>query len=137
MLRKIIGEIVCAFAPVDQEMALAHPVADPVKTHIHGFGATLFDGVVCDTGGAGIVGLDGGCRLWMSHVAEGVAEHGGLFSIEEEGTKFGLGGRGEDGGHDGGVDVDGAVVGRGSVVGKRCFVRCRELVAEEEDAAGA
>jgi hypothetical protein len=86
---------------------------------------------------AGVVGLDAGCQLCMSHVSEGIAEHN-LFSIEEQkGTNFGLGGGGKDGGHDGGVDVDGAVVGRQDGVGKRSFVWWREFVAEEEDAAGA
>jgi hypothetical protein len=77
-----------------QKMSLSHPVADPVKTHDHRFGATLLYYVVCDSGGADIVGLDVRCRLWMSHVSEGVAEHGGLFPIEEEGTNFSIGGRG-------------------------------------------
>jgi hypothetical protein len=62
-----------------------------------------------------------------------------LFSIEEEGTNFGLVGGGKDGGYDGRVHVDGTVVvgrrGRGG--GKRSFVWWREFVAVEEDAAGA
>ena len=93
MFCEIIGEIVCAFSPMYQKVSLAHPVSDPVKTHIHCFGSTLFHCIVCDSGGAGIVSLDRCCRLWMPHVAEGVAEHDGLFAVEEKGTYFGFGGR--------------------------------------------
>ena len=50
-------------------MPLANPVADPIKMHVQCFGSALFDCVVCDAGGAGIVGLDGGGGLRMAHVA--------------------------------------------------------------------
>ena len=73
-------------------MSLAYPVADPVKAHIHSFGATLFYGVVGDSGGAGVVSLDGRCCLGMSHVSESVAEHGGFLSVVEKGTSFGFSG---------------------------------------------
>ena len=33
MFCKIICEIVCAFSPMYQKVSLAHPGADPVKTH--------------------------------------------------------------------------------------------------------
>ena len=83
MFRKVVGEIVRAFSTVDEKLALANSVTNPIKTHIHCFGASLFYGVVCDAGGAGVVGLDGGCCLRVSHVAERVAEHGDLLSVKE------------------------------------------------------
>ena len=111
MLCEIIREIVGAFAPVDKKLALAYAVTYPIKTHVHGFGSSLFDGFVGDTGGTGVVGLDR-CRcLWMSHVSQRVAQHGGFLPVVEKGCEFGFGGGGKDSGDNGGVDVDGAIGG--------------------------
>jgi hypothetical protein len=33
---------------VDDELALAYAVADPVEAHVNGFGALLVDGVIGD-----------------------------------------------------------------------------------------
>ena len=123
MFGEVISEVVGAFAPVDEKLSLGDTVADPIKTHIHCFGSTLFDGVVADAGGAGVVRLDGSSGLRVAHVGEGGAEHGGFLTVLEERTEFSFGGGGEDGGHDGGVDVDGTVGrwrsggGRGSSIG--------------------
>ena len=43
----IVGQIGYAWLPVDEELATAGAVADPVETHVDGFGALMFDGVVC------------------------------------------------------------------------------------------
>jgi len=62
MFGEVIGKIVFALGPVDEELALADAIADPVKAHVDGFGPALFDGVVGNAGGTGIVGIDpGGC----------------------------------------------------------------------------
>ena len=79
----IVGKILGAFAPVDEEMALADTIAYPIEAHIHGFGASLFDCVVANAGGACIVGLDGSGWLWVSHVVEDCSEHGSLLSVVE------------------------------------------------------
>ena len=49
---EVIGQIVFSTGPVDEEFAFADTIFDPVKTHVDGFGAPLFDGVVGDAGGA-------------------------------------------------------------------------------------
>ena len=36
---------------MDNELALANAVADPVKEHVNGFGSLLFNGVVDDAFG--------------------------------------------------------------------------------------
>lgn len=109
MLGEIIGEIVGSTFPVDEELALLDAILYPVKTHVHSFGSALFDGVVGYSCGAGIVGLQGRGWLGMTHVIEGRAEHGGFFAVVEECSKFGFGGGGKDGSHNGGVDVDSTI----------------------------
>jgi hypothetical protein len=60
MFGKVVGSVGDAAAPVDHELALADAVADPLKTHVHGFGSFLFDRVVGDAGGSAVVGDDRG-----------------------------------------------------------------------------
>ena len=43
----IVGQIGYAWLPVDEELAAAGVVPDPVEAHVNGFGALLFDGVIC------------------------------------------------------------------------------------------
>ncbi len=57
MLGVIIGKIVCSGPPVDQELPLAGPVLDPVESHVDGLGSFLFDGVVGESLGSGVIDL--------------------------------------------------------------------------------
>jgi hypothetical protein len=68
VLGKVVGEIVFTGTPVNDELALLDSVADLVKAHVYGFGATLFDRFIGDTSGACIVGLDGCGSLKMSYL---------------------------------------------------------------------
>ena len=137
MFGEVVGQVVCAFSPMDEKMSLFDAIANPVETHIHGFGSALFDSFVANASCAGIVGLDG-CRwLWMPHVFKGGAEHCSFFAVEEESAKFGFGGGGEDGGHHGGMNVNCAVGGRRSGVGIGGTEGIGEWVAEEEKTAWA
>ena len=43
----IVSHIDYAWLPVDKELAAAGAVADPAETNVDGFGALLFDGVIC------------------------------------------------------------------------------------------
>ena len=83
VFRVVVCKILGALAPMDEEMALADAVSDPIEAHVHGFGSSLFDGVVADAGGAGVVGLDGSGWLWVMHVFEDGSEHGCLLGIVE------------------------------------------------------
>ena len=42
----IVVQIGYTWLPVDEELAAAGAVADPVEAHADGFGALLFDGVI-------------------------------------------------------------------------------------------
>jgi len=58
--RVMLGEVVCIVvrcgAPLYDEVALFYSVSDPVETHVHCLGASLFDGVIGDAGGGVVVG---------------------------------------------------------------------------------
>jgi hypothetical protein len=45
--RMVFCEIICqiskTWAPVNFELALFHPIFDPIKAHVHGFCAFLFE----------------------------------------------------------------------------------------------
>ena len=46
MFRVIAGHISYVWLPVNEELAAAGAVADPVEARVDGFGALLFDGVI-------------------------------------------------------------------------------------------
>jgi hypothetical protein len=73
MLGEVIGSIVEAFAPVNEELTSFDAIFYPVKVHVNCFGSMLFDIVVGDTGGNGIAGLDWGSQLWVAHFSESSA----------------------------------------------------------------
>jgi hypothetical protein len=95
MFGKVVGSVGDAAAPVDNELALADAVADPIKTHVHGFGSFLFDRVVGDAGGSAVVGDDRGCSLGMSEFFESDALRDGFLAIVVEASHFGFGCAGE------------------------------------------
>ena len=67
MFREIVGQVGVAWSPEYIEMTLFDAVADPVESHVDGFGSALFDRVVGDPACGGIVGLHWCCRLWPVH----------------------------------------------------------------------
>jgi hypothetical protein len=81
---------------VDDKVALCHSIPDPVKSHVNGFGAALFDGAISNACGTGIIGLNGGRRLRVAEIMEGSTERSSLFAIVKKGTKFGFSGRGDN-----------------------------------------
>ncbi len=67
MLGEVIRQVGGSRFPKDVELTLSYTILYPVETHVHGFGAFLLNFAVHDAVGGGIVDLDGGCRLGMSH----------------------------------------------------------------------
>ena len=60
MLGEIVGVVVAAASPVDEEFAVVDAIFDPIKAHVYSLDTALFDGVVGNAGGTGVVGLDWG-----------------------------------------------------------------------------
>jgi hypothetical protein len=137
VLGEVVGQIVGTLAPVDVEVALSDPVANPVEPHVHGFGSALFDSAIGNAGSARVVRLDWGGRLGVSHVLEGGPKPSGVLTIVEKCPKFGLGRRGDhnfqDRTGDMDISVDGGRCGLG--IQRGCMVgRAR---AHEEITTGA
>jgi hypothetical protein len=95
MFGKVVGSVGDAAAPIDNELALADAVADPIETHVHGFGPFLFDRVVGNAGGSAVVGDDRGRWLEMSELFESDVLRNGFFAIVVEASHFGFGSAGE------------------------------------------
>jgi hypothetical protein len=83
MFSGVISKIGIAGFPVDMELVLANAIAEPVKTHVHCFGAALDDSVSEYAGGTLVVKLDGGRALWVAHFLESGAHGDGVFGINE------------------------------------------------------
>ena len=65
----VFGEVISAiqfgFAPIHVILALSDAIADPIEAHIDGFGPLLFDGVIGEASGGGVVGFDGSGWLYV------------------------------------------------------------------------
>jgi hypothetical protein len=92
VLSVITALVIRAWAPVDKKLSLIAAVANPIKTHFHCAGSALFEGVISDSGGCGVVGFDWCWRLWMTKVFKCGAKDSGFLSVDEESTNFGSGG---------------------------------------------
>ena len=112
VLREVIAHVDLARAPINVELTLLDAVADPVEAHIHGFGSTLLDVVVADSGGARIVNLDRGGWLGPAQFLEGRADGAGVLGIVVDGADFSLCGGSHDISQDVADNVDDAIVGR-------------------------
>ena len=68
VLGEIVGEVVYALPPGDNDVSRFDLVSDPVVAHVESLGALLRDGLVGYTGSDGAVGLYLCGRLWETHV---------------------------------------------------------------------
>ena len=66
MFGVVITHIVGARLPIDKELSLEYPIADPVESHVRCAGSALFDGVVGNARGCRVVSFYWCHRLWMS-----------------------------------------------------------------------
>ena len=96
----VSSQISLSWGPIDLELALGDAVAEPVKAHVNGFGSILLDGVVEDTIGSAVVGLDRGRMLPESQFNESDSVGDCHTGIEVASTEFGFSGIGEDVLHD-------------------------------------
>ena len=96
MLCVVVGTVLFAWLPKDLELSLADAVSDPIKSHIHGFGAFLFDRVICYSHGCAVISNHGGGRRGMSEFFEGYAFGDSLLAVQEEASQFGFSCAGED-----------------------------------------
>mmetsp|Transcript_45299 Transcript_45299/g.45853 ORF Transcript_45299/g.45853 Transcript_45299/m.45853 type:complete len:94 (-) Transcript_45299:150-431(-) len=87
VLDEIVGLVVTSWLPVHAELALLHPIANPVESHVHGLGLLCFDCVVGDSFGCGVVRCHwSGTVLNMSHLCQRVSDCVAFLSVSEEAT---------------------------------------------------
>ena len=100
MLGEVVGEVVAAFAPMDDVLVLDDAVFDPIKTHVHGFGAALLDCVIDDAQCARIVSLYWRGSLRVSKFEQCDTERRCIFCVMKKRAGFGFSGRGQNRSHD-------------------------------------
>ena len=75
--RMVFGEGIRAvefgLAPINGKLPLLDTTANPIKTHVDGLGALLFDFVVGESFGSSVVGFQGSRWLWMTEFGEAYA----------------------------------------------------------------
>ena len=59
MFGAVVSPVEVARGPVEVALALGVAAAEPVETHVHGLGLLGDDGLVGDSDGGGVVGLEG------------------------------------------------------------------------------
>ena len=129
-LREEISEVVGALAPCDGELTLTDAVADPMKTHVDGFGAVEFDAIIGHADGAGVVAEDVRGGLWVAESDGDCSEPGANASEHIQAGVLTLSNRSDNDVKNAAVDVDGAVdVGR--------FVGVAKVGDAAGDASGA
>jgi hypothetical protein len=74
MFGKVIREIVGSWLPVKVENFVRNFVTEPAKIHVNDAGSFLFDGVVKDTIGGAVVGLERCCRLGVTAISASATE---------------------------------------------------------------
>ena len=67
MFRRIIGKVFLSWGIVESEEVLGFSIKKPKVAHFHCAGALAFDGVVHYPHCGGVVDVDGGERLVVSH----------------------------------------------------------------------
>ena len=90
MFREVIGLVGSSWFPVDEKLALADSVADPIETHIHSFGTFLFDIIGGDTYCSGVVGLERCRRLRMPQFFQRNSQWDRGLAVVEERSQFGF-----------------------------------------------
>ena len=77
-------------------MLLANAIADPVKAHVNALRSLDLECVSCEPHSAFVVALDFRSGLRMAEGDEYGARPFRVLAVDEEGSIFGLSGRGDD-----------------------------------------
>ncbi len=88
---EIVGEIGFSGCPENLEVSLFDAITYPVESHVDGPGALLVDGIVGDSAGGRVVGLNGCGVLCVAHLVECSAKDFAFFCVDEEACDFGFG----------------------------------------------
>ena len=70
MLGKVVSLVEASLPPVDVVLTLSDAVAYPIKAHVHGFGASLFDVISGYSDSGAVVTFNWCCWLWVTEFFE-------------------------------------------------------------------
>jgi hypothetical protein len=87
MLSEVIDQIGYSGFPVDNDLSLVNPIADPLETHVHDFGSALLNSIDGYAFSIFVVCLDGSGRLRMTDFFGCDADTAGILRDVEQGTK--------------------------------------------------
>ncbi len=96
--------------PENVELSLPGVVTNPIKVHINGLGAFLFDHVIDDATCCTVICLEQGCWLGVPLFIQCCANGACSLGIKEECTEFCFSSTGNNLLHDLAQDVDGTII---------------------------
>ena len=112
MFGEVVGQVFDALLPVNFKLLLCHAIAEPVESHIPGFGATLAHVGSGELKSSRVISFDGCWWLGMIECDEGVAEWNCSLAIVEDAERLRLGSGCNNWLDAGTLSEDRAIVGR-------------------------
>jgi len=131
MFGKVVGAAQNALALKNVKLLLADVVANPIKLHVHCFGALLLDCVIGNANECGVVGLQRCRRLRVTKFVESDANRTRFLGIVEDTSHFGFRSTGKNFAHNLAGDVNGTIARRWQVGRCWCKVGVWEGAAQE------
>jgi hypothetical protein len=116
VLALVICKVFLSRVPLIRIHTLCILLACPKLSHFHLPRTLPFDGVVCDSNRCGVIAMDRGFRLRMSHFGEGEPKNTACLTIVVQCPQFGFGGGRDDKSQNCGAYVESPVQPNGLVV---------------------
>jgi hypothetical protein len=88
----VVGQVFLSGVPLNIICILCYLVAHPKVSYFHQTRSPAFDGIVCNVYCHRIVTMYLRLQLGVALIFEGELKYHALFTIQEEGAKFGFGG---------------------------------------------
>ena len=85
---EIIRQVLKAWAPVNFELALFHPILDPIKAHVDCLGSFLFDCFVHDVVCSGVIRSQRRWGLCVAQLGECDSERGATLGVVKARSNF-------------------------------------------------
>ena len=96
VLGPVVAVVAFAWAPIKTELPLALSTPEPVEVHVDRLCGVRNDFVVDEAIRGGVVGLDRGARLVVTHFSERHSDGDGCAGVQVKSSQFGFGGGGHD-----------------------------------------
>ena len=96
MFCRIVGHVTLSWFPMDNKLFTGDTIFQPIKSHIDGFGAFLFNRASEDTLSGDVIGREWRWWLRMAHLDKALSDWQDGLSVYVQGTNFGFGGRSHD-----------------------------------------